>query len=244
MLQQETGEVKLYEDGSVEFETLTDDEEITIPSQDRDRDISDLRNVNIRDEQTLENTQQEDWLLPTEPIHGARPRQTDRERPPVIDNPALRDATDRDAAEISAVRHPSRTLRLSLGRRIFMAEEVCTLATCADTWTVSLRRPQLETWWTVAGFVPNILRGHRQGQRGYQGGCVTGLRSDQNQLEDLLRRIVSAVKRPAPIPEISDMEKLLLQLAREPPDGPAAVVDTPVPPTLEQILRSFLDGQR
>ena len=116
MLQQETGEVKLSEDGSVEFETLTDDEEITIPSQDRDSEISDLRNVNIRDEQTLENTQREDWLLPTEPMHGARPRQTGRERPPVIDNPALRDAAenaaDRDAAEISAIRHPSRTLRL------------------------------------------------------------------------------------------------------------------------------------
>ena len=106
-------EVKLSEDGSVEFETLTDDEEITIPSQDRAREISDLRNVNIRDEQTLENTQREDWLLPTEPMHGARPRQPVRERPLVIDNPALRDAAenaaDGDAAEISAVRHPSRT---------------------------------------------------------------------------------------------------------------------------------------
>ena len=124
MLQQETGEVKLSEDGSVEFETLTDDEEITIPSQDRDREISDLRNVNIRDEQTLENTQREDWLLATEPMHGGCPRQTGRERPPVIDNPALRDvaknAMDRDVAEISAIRHPSRTLRLSAdfyGRR-------------------------------------------------------------------------------------------------------------------------------
>ena len=32
MLQQETGEVKESEYGSVEFETITDDEEITIPS--------------------------------------------------------------------------------------------------------------------------------------------------------------------------------------------------------------------
>ena len=71
--------------------------------------------------------------------------------------------------------------------------------------------------------------------------AATGLRSDQNQLQDLLRRIVSAV---APTPEISDIEKLLLQLARESPDGPVAVVDTPVPPTLEQMLRSVLDGQR
>ena len=74
--------------------------------------------------------------------------------------------------------------------------------------------------------------------------AVTGLRSDQNQLQDLLRRIVSAVERPAPTPEISDIEKLLLQLTRVPPDGPAPVVDTPVPPTLEQMLRSVLDGQR
>ena len=60
-------------------------------------------------------------------MHGARPRQTGRECPPVIDNPVFRDAeeiaADRDAAEISAIRHPSRNLRLSPGRRIFMEEE-------------------------------------------------------------------------------------------------------------------------
>ena len=39
--------------------------------------------------------------------------------------------------------------------------------------------------------------------------AVTGLRSDQNQLEDLLRRVISTAERPAPKPEISDMEKLL-----------------------------------
>ena len=71
--------------------------------------------------------------------------------------------------------------------------------------------------------------------------AVTGLRSDQNQLQDLLQRIVSAVERPAPTPDISDIEKLL---TRVPPDGPAPVVDTPVPPTLEQMLRSVLDGHR
>ena len=78
--------------------------------------------IDIRDDQ-LENTQRKDWLLPTEPMHGARPRQTGRERPPVIDYPVFRYAeeivADRDAAKISAVRHPSRTLRLSPGRRIF-----------------------------------------------------------------------------------------------------------------------------
>ena len=74
MLQQETGEVKESEDGSVEFETLTDDREITIPSQDKNREVPDIPDSDIR-EQTLLNTQREDWLLPMEPLHGARPRQ-------------------------------------------------------------------------------------------------------------------------------------------------------------------------
>ena len=89
------------EDGSVEFETPTDDEEVTIPSQDKYRKVPDIPNSDIRDEQTLSNTQREDWLLPTDPMHGTRPRQTGRERPPVIDNPALR-----DAAGNTAVRNP------------------------------------------------------------------------------------------------------------------------------------------
>ena len=114
MLQQETGEVMESEEGSVEFETPTDDEEVTIPSQNKYKKVPDIPNSDIRDEQTLSNTQREDWLLPTEPMHGARPRHTDRERPPVIDNPALR-----DAAGNTAVRNPSRTFLLSPGRADF-----------------------------------------------------------------------------------------------------------------------------
>ena len=87
------------------------------------RDVSELRDFDIRDEQTLENTQGEEWLLPTESMHGARPRQTGRERPPVIDNPALRDAAEniavREAAENNAVWNPSRTFRLSPGTADF-----------------------------------------------------------------------------------------------------------------------------
>ena len=52
---------------------------------------------------------------------GARPRQTGRERPPVIDNPALR-----DAAGNTAVRNPIRTFLLSPGRRISREEKVFT----------------------------------------------------------------------------------------------------------------------
>ena len=77
----------------------------------------------------------------------------------------------------------------------------------------------------------------------FKVAAVTGVRSDQNQLQDLLRRIVSAVVRPSPTPEISDIEKLLLQLTRMNPDGPAPVVDTPVPPTLEHLSsRDSADG--
>ena len=108
MAQPETGKVKTSEDESVEFETLSDDEEITISSQDRDRNLADILNIDIRDEQ-LANTQREDWLLPTKPMHGARPRQTGRERPPVIDNPVFRDAEEIAAGQRCGgnFRHPA-----------------------------------------------------------------------------------------------------------------------------------------
>ena len=82
-MQQETGDLKESEYGNVDFGTPTDDEEVTIPSQDRNKEVPDFPDIDIHDEQTLSNTQREDWLLPTEPLHGVRPRQTGRERPPV-----------------------------------------------------------------------------------------------------------------------------------------------------------------
>ena len=74
--------------------------------------------------------------------------------------------------------------------------------------------------------------------------AVTGLKSDQNQLTDLLRRVISTAEHPVPKPEISDMAKLLQQLGREALNRPPAAVNPPVPTTLVQMLRSFLDGQR
>ena len=41
--------------------------------------------------------------------------------------------------------------------------------------------------------------------------AVTGQRSGQNQLEDLLRWVISITERLAPKPEVSDIEKLLPQ---------------------------------
>ena len=119
MMQQETGDLKESERGNVDFGTPTYDEEITIPSQDRNKEVPDFPDIEIRDEQTLSNTQQEDWLLPTEPQHGARQRQTGRERPSVIDNRPPMDATGG-----AAVRKPGRTLLLSPGLQILMEEEV------------------------------------------------------------------------------------------------------------------------
>ena len=117
MAQPETGGVMTTEDEGDTLETPSDDEEITIPSQEREE----LRKVNIRGEQ-LENTQLKDWLLPTEPRHGARPRQTGTEHPPATEDSACREAADLP----SAVRHRNGTLRLSPRRRIDMEQEVFT----------------------------------------------------------------------------------------------------------------------
>ena len=105
----------------MDIETPTDDEEVTIPSHDRIKEVPDFPDIDIRDEQTLSDAQREDWLLPTEPLHGARPRQTGRERPPVIDNRPPMEATGGAAS-----RKPGRTPLLSPGRHISMEEEVIT----------------------------------------------------------------------------------------------------------------------
>ena len=73
---------------------------------------------------------------------------------------------------------------------------------------------------------------------------VTGQRSGQNQVDDLLRRVISTAERPDPKPEVSDVEKLIQKLDRETQSRPPAIIGPPVPTTLEQMLRSFLDGQR
>ena len=113
MAQPEIGGVRTTGDEGNTLKTPSDDEVFTIPSQERE----DLRKVNIRGEH-LENTQQEDWLLPTEPRHGTRPRQI---------TPATEDSVFKEAADLpSAVRHRNGTLRLSPGRRTDMEEEVFT----------------------------------------------------------------------------------------------------------------------
>ena len=72
---------------------------------------------------------------------------------------------------------------------------------------------------------------------------VTRQRSSQNQLEDLLRWVLTSAEPPAPTPEVPAVEKLFQQLVRETQSRPPAVVSPPMQTDLEQMLRSFLDGQ-
>ena len=57
---------------------------------------------------------------------------------------------------------------------------------------------------------------------------VTGQRSGQNQLEDLLRRVISTAERPAPKPEVPDVEKLLQKLVRQTQSRPSVVIGSSV----------------
>ena len=63
MMQQETGDQKESDYGNFDVEIPTDDEKVTIPPHDRIKEVP-FADINIRDEQTLLNTQREDWLLP------------------------------------------------------------------------------------------------------------------------------------------------------------------------------------
>ena len=49
-------------------------------------DIPDNPGSDVRDGPDTSDTQREDWLIQTEPLHGARPRRTARELPPLIDD--------------------------------------------------------------------------------------------------------------------------------------------------------------
>ena len=91
MIQQETGDQLESGHRTLDYETPMDDEEVTLPPHDRATEVPVFPDTDIRDRQTLLDTQREDWLLQTEPLHGARPRQPGRDRPPVIeDRPHLK----------------------------------------------------------------------------------------------------------------------------------------------------------
>ena len=70
----------------LDYMNCTDDEEVTLLLQKMDTDVPDNPVSNVRDGPDTSDTQREDWLLQTEPLHGARPRRNERERPPVIND--------------------------------------------------------------------------------------------------------------------------------------------------------------
>ena len=59
--------------------------------------------------------------------------------------------------------------------------------------------------------------------------AVTGQRSGTNQLEDLLRRLLTTVEFPALTPEVPAVEKLLQRLVTETQSHPPPVVSPPAP---------------
>ena len=68
----------------LDYGNFTDDEEVTLLPHKRDTEIPDNPGLDIRDGPDMSDTQRKDWLLQTEPLHSARPRRNERERPPVI----------------------------------------------------------------------------------------------------------------------------------------------------------------
>ena len=137
------------------------------------------------------------------------------------------------------------------------------IVTCADTWTASPETPirdvvdRCRVWESHADpavrriskpmpdpIYPTYVVGDTDRDNEItRVAAVTGLKSDQNQLTDLLWRVISTVEQPAPNLEISDMARVLQQLGREALNRPPAAVKPPVPTTLEQMLLYFLEGQ-
>ena len=109
----------------LDYKISTDDEEVTLPPHNRDMEVPDNPDTDIRDRQAMSDTQREDWLLQTEPLHGARPRQTGRERPPVIEDRPPLEATGGVGGrrvDHNGIQAPL----LSPGRQILMEEELTT----------------------------------------------------------------------------------------------------------------------
>ena len=104
---------------------FTDDEEVTLLPHKRDMEIPDNPDADIRDKPDMSDTQREDWLLQMEPLHGARPRQTDRQRPPMIDRgfgPRSRGGYGGRKMDTTGIRAPL----LPLERQILLEGEVTT----------------------------------------------------------------------------------------------------------------------
>ena len=109
----------------LDYRNFTDDEEVTLLPHKRDTDVPDNPVSDVRDGPDTSDTQREDWLLQTEPLHGARPRRNERERPPLINDRA--GVLDLEAVGCRKVdQHGIQAPLLSLERQILLEEEVTT----------------------------------------------------------------------------------------------------------------------
>ena len=71
------------EDGKLDYEDFSDDEEVKLLLPRKGADEHDPPGADIRDVPEASSTQREDWFH-TEPLHGARPKWNRAGRPPVI----------------------------------------------------------------------------------------------------------------------------------------------------------------
>ena len=70
----------------LDYRDSTDDEEVRLLPHKRGMDEPDPPGSDIRDGPNTSDTQRDEWLLKTEPLHGARPKWNIGERPPVVDD--------------------------------------------------------------------------------------------------------------------------------------------------------------
>ena len=72
------------EDGKLNHEDSSDDEEVKLLPHRKGVDEPDLPGADIRDVPEASGTQREEWLLTTEPLLGARPKWNTAGQPPVV----------------------------------------------------------------------------------------------------------------------------------------------------------------
>ena len=73
-MEQKANDVRLEADRQrLDYRNFMDDEEVTLLHHKRDMDVPDNPGSDVRDGHDTSDTQREDWLLQTEPLHGDIP---------------------------------------------------------------------------------------------------------------------------------------------------------------------------
>ena len=86
------------EHGTLDFKDSSDDEEVKLLPHRKGADEPDPPGADIRDVLEAWDTQQDEWLLKTEPLHAARPKWNRVGRPPVV--PEQTGALDTEATGV------------------------------------------------------------------------------------------------------------------------------------------------